>query len=714
MNINAVDNPGVQISAKVPQDEANHEFKEILKNYPHNFISSNEEKTSVIDRISPQQDAISGSNDNYQKSKGFDENDDKKKRAVEFIANMGFQEQHVENALIQTDYNIQNAVNILSGKNEKKPKKRKRGKGFTKRSQPSQKNSSTSISSFYSESSTSSSESETDSNEEEDTKGTWTDSNDLLLYEKYRKHGRNWRKISLYFPPLSSKQVKRHWNRSLKKRIADIEWTEKEDKLLIAVHEVLGNDWISISKHFPGRSPESILKRWVKECKTREKNASSSSEEEERKEKTENVPEVKDQNTISVEEPKLAMNAEFDHPPPVNAQTTFEPKIEVNEPKEVPKKKKKMSESDGEFVYMTDDGEEKKDKTLTRWTESDDAKLIEIYQKHGTKWSYVKNAFPKRSLAAIKQHLRILETRGLTNPLPNTLSGDSSMTFEQETPPKKSEVEHLVNEEKERKRQWTDEEDKLLFAKFKELNGNWAKISKFFPTRTPNALKAHVYIGMRERGEESKMLKIRKPWSDEENALLTGFVTEGKSWDYICSQFANRTPSAVKIHYNLLKSQSGKPKSEADGEEKPKKGKTEQKRRRKRSKKGENSKKLSDDEETGRFFFRSSKMNDKGEYFEGVGSAKGKSGAAESESASSDEVLISDSSSELSASEASVLYSESRLIDGYYWDDKHDDELVFAVEKFGKDWNEIKEYFAPASIESIRRRYKILKKALDE
>ena len=44
--------------------------------------------------------------------------------------------------------------------------------------------------------------------------------------------------------------------------IIKTKWTEKEDSIIIEMHEKLGNKWSKISSFLPGRSDNQIKNRW--------------------------------------------------------------------------------------------------------------------------------------------------------------------------------------------------------------------------------------------------------------------------------------------------------------------------------------------------------------------------------------------------------------------------------------------------------------------
>jgi hypothetical protein len=58
---------------------------------------------------------------------------------------------------------------------------------------------------------------------------------------------------------------------------------------------------------------------------------------------------------------------------------------------------------------------------------------------------------------------------------------------------------------------WTDLEDDLLIAKFRELGPRWTSISKFFDGRSENNVKNRWYTHVRQKAENMAAQKKEKP-----------------------------------------------------------------------------------------------------------------------------------------------------------------------------------------------------------
>jgi len=89
-------------------------------------------------------------------------------------------------------------------------------------------------------------------------KGSWIAEEDAILREKLRQYGRKWKKIAAYLPRRSNKQCRERFVNHLDPELKKGEWTDDEEAILIAMHELHGNRWANISKQLPGRSDNDV------------------------------------------------------------------------------------------------------------------------------------------------------------------------------------------------------------------------------------------------------------------------------------------------------------------------------------------------------------------------------------------------------------------------------------------------------------------------
>ena len=171
--------------------------------------------------------------------------------SVNFLKNMGFQENQVIYVLRNNNYNLNTCIDLL--RVDTKDPSIRRIKEETE-------------------------DSKSDDSDEEDQSNVWTEEDDELMFRKFIKHGNNWKQIQMYFPDKTVDNCKQHWANVVRPRVigeqpnepsaygpiaAKKRWSEADDEVLYAVWQVFGCDWDRISNHIPGKTPEQIREHWV-------------------------------------------------------------------------------------------------------------------------------------------------------------------------------------------------------------------------------------------------------------------------------------------------------------------------------------------------------------------------------------------------------------------------------------------------------------------
>ena len=102
-------------------------------------------------------------------------------------------------------------------------------------------------------------------NEIKGAKRPWTDAEDALVMRLVEQHGaKNWSEIAVHVEGRVGKQCRERWQNHLDPSVSKAPWGPVEERELMRLHSVIGNKWVEIATHMPGRTDSSCKNQFHK------------------------------------------------------------------------------------------------------------------------------------------------------------------------------------------------------------------------------------------------------------------------------------------------------------------------------------------------------------------------------------------------------------------------------------------------------------------
>lgn len=102
-------------------------------------------------------------------------------------------------------------------------------------------------------------------------KGPWTKEEDdmilKLVGEEQDPRNIRWSNIASHLQGRIGKQCRERYLNYLQKNLRKDSWTEREDMILFEIHRIIGNKWSELTRVLPGRSENSIKNRYNSKTK---------------------------------------------------------------------------------------------------------------------------------------------------------------------------------------------------------------------------------------------------------------------------------------------------------------------------------------------------------------------------------------------------------------------------------------------------------------
>lgn len=184
---------------------------------------------------------------------------------------------------------------------------------------------------------------------------------------------------------------------------------------------------------------------------------------------------------------------------------------------------KSAAEIDAKWSKIDTEGKTKKKRFV--FTPEEDQRLINYVKVYGTKWPTIASFFPSRAWESLKKRWLILKSRDAT----------------------------ITEGPKNNRKAWTPDDDEKLIQVASKVGVDWEEIMKYFPD-TPQGTVSYRLCRLKRQNPSLDFASKAKPYTEEEIRLLEDKVVEfGEDFDKVAEYFTTRDKNSLMLRWRRTK-----------------------------------------------------------------------------------------------------------------------------------------------------------------
>ena len=408
---------------------------------------------------------------------------------VTFIANMGFPYKMVKCALRSQNYNKSNAIRLLLGKTEEdeileqQEEYKQQKKEMKKRKEMERKQQIAFEKNL--EKSKNSSQLHSDDQGEDRFRKILLNDEDIDMYSSESSSGDE---NENYYSSKKSKQGNKQDKKSRPVTPLSREashWTEEEEELLFEKWKQYGSDWNKIQTFFPERTKAAVSLHWnahLRDLLLRQKKITQE--------------DIQYASTIRFQKNKHGKHKRHSSSIPRSPSSSSH-KQSSEERYDNDSNRKRPSRSNSELQQFG-------------WTVEENELLFDLWKELGEDWEQISQSFPDRRKSTIifhwNQQLKpfLLKDGQLTEEMIKEKQDQFTAKTEQDQVFAQDTLQYS-------RKQWTPEQDELLFKAWKMKPDNWLAIKKHFPSRTIAAVEQRWGVIKQKYIDSGEIVEVPNP-----------------------------------------------------------------------------------------------------------------------------------------------------------------------------------------------------------